>query len=89
MALPVACCGRWGRWAMRRSFASTERVERLENRRPKWKPATPASLAQKMYTKCPANCRAVRRYPGAVPAGAVISHQLELLLENAVNRSNS
>lgn len=69
--LPVVAGG--AVWAMRRSFASTERVERLENRMTEMETRYASIHWHRRCTRnAPANCRAVRRYPGAVPAGAVI-----------------
>ncbi len=65
--LPVVAGG--AVWAMRRSFASTERVERLENRMTEMETATPASLAQKMYTKCACELQSCPAISGCCPSG--------------------
>ncbi|MBV4411335.1 DUF2730 family protein [Enterobacteriaceae bacterium YMB-R22] len=73
-------------WALRRTFASTERVERLENR---------LTEMEARYANMPgAEDMHEMRLRMADMSGEVkvlgstlkaISHQLELLLENAVN----
>ncbi|ECW2407664.1 DUF2730 family protein [Salmonella enterica] len=73
-------------WAIRRTFASTERVERIENR---------LTEMETRYANAPGaeDMHEMRLRMGDM-AGEVkvltstmkgISHQLELLLENAVN----
>ncbi|AIY32324.1 DUF2730 family protein [Salmonella enterica] len=86
--LPVAAGG--AVWAMRRSFASTERVERLENRMTEMETRY-ASIpgtedVHEMRLRIAELSGDIRVLSQRVQS---FSHQLELLLENAVNRSNS
>ncbi|EAO5960950.1 TPA: DUF2730 family protein [Escherichia coli] len=86
--LPVVAGG--AVWAMRRSFASTERVERLENRMTEMETRY-ASIpgtedVHEMRLRIAELSGDIRGLSQRVQS---FSHQLELLLENAVNRSNS
>ncbi|MDF9347007.1 DUF2730 family protein [Escherichia coli] len=86
--LPVVAGG--AVWAMRRSFASTERVERLE--KPDDRNGNP--LRQHPGTEDVHEMRLrIAELSGDIRVLSQrvqsFSHQLELLLENAVNRSNS
>lgn len=76
-------------WAMRRTFASTERVEKLENR---------LTEMETRYANMPGiEDMQETRLRMTEMAGDIkvigqqvrsLTHQIELLLENAVNRSN-
>lgn len=76
-------------WAMRRTFASTERVESLENR---------LTEMETRYANMPGvEDMQETRLRMTEMAGDIkvisqqvrsLTHQIELLLENAVNRSN-
>lgn len=85
--LPVAFGGI--AWAMRRTFASTERVEKLENR---------LTEMETRYANMPGiediqetRLRMTEMAGDMKVIGQQVrslTHQIELLLENAVNRSN-
>jgi hypothetical protein len=76
-------------WAMRRSFASTERVELLENRltemETRYANMPGAEDVHEMRLRMTELSGDIRVLSQRVQS---FSHQLELLLENAVNRSN-
>lgn len=82
--LPVAFGGVV--WALRRTFASTERVEKLENRltemETRYANAPGAEDMHEMRLRLADMAGEVKVLTNAMKG---ISHQLELLLENAVN----
>lgn len=82
--LPAAFAG--GVWALRRTFASTERVEKLENRltemETKYANMPGAEDMHEMRLRMADMSGEVKVLSSTMKA---ISHQLELLLENAVN----
>lgn len=86
--LPIA--GGAAVWALRRSFASTERVERLENRltemETKYANMPTAEDVSEMRLRMTELSGDIRVLSQRVQS---FSHQLELLLENAVNRGKS
>ncbi|WPM85243.1 DUF2730 family protein [Apirhabdus apintestini] len=73
-------------WALRRTFASTERVERLENRltemETRYANMPGAEDMHEMRLRLSDMSGEVKVLSTAIKG---ISHQLELLLENAVN----
>lgn len=91
VAVSVVCAsGGYIWWTMRRTFASTERVERLENRltemEAKYANMPGADDVHEMRLRMTELSGDIRVLSQRVQS---FSHQLELLLENAVNRGKS